>query len=278
MSLAAMPPQSGFVSEWFVFQTVFQGFHLPDLAGRLVLALAGAGLALVAAVAFATFVKVFGIGILGGGNHAAGHVGPGTTGAVGLLGACVLALAVGMPVWLSSVIGVTVTHFGTSSAAPQQMRDGLLLVPLTSKFAFISPSLLVIVMPLLALIPVVLVLASKRFAIRRAPVWYGGMQQEVTRTVTTALTFSNALRTFYSFIYRPQIETTRESAVQEYFVTRLSFTHDVAPVFGPYLFAPAVRLVRAAASRLQMLQSGHLNFYLGLIGLLLVVILGLTLL
>ena len=65
MSLAAMPPQAGFVSEWFLFQTVFQGFHLPDLTGRLVLALAGAGLALTAAVAFATFVKVFGVGLLG---------------------------------------------------------------------------------------------------------------------------------------------------------------------------------------------------------------------
>ena len=65
MSLSAMPPTAGFVSEWFVFQTVFQGFHLPNLAGRLVLALAGAGLALTAAVAFATFVKVFGIGVLG---------------------------------------------------------------------------------------------------------------------------------------------------------------------------------------------------------------------
>ena len=60
MSLAAMPPTAGFVSEWFVFQTVFQGFHLPYLGGRLVLALTGAGLALTAAVAFATFVKVVG--------------------------------------------------------------------------------------------------------------------------------------------------------------------------------------------------------------------------
>lgn len=278
MSLAAMPPQAGFVAEWYVFQTVFQGFHLPDLAGRLVLALAGAGLALVVAVAFATFVKVFGIGVLGGGNHEAGPVGPGTTAAVGLLGASVLALAVGMPLWLSSVIGVTVTHFGTNSAAPQLMRDGLLLVPLTAKFAFISPSMLVITMPLLALIPILLIVANKRFAVRRAPVWYGGIQQEVARTATTALTFSNALRTFYSFIYRPRIETTRESAVQEYFVTRLAFTHDVAPVFGPYLFAPTVKLVSAAAEWLRVLQSGHLNFYLGLIGLLLVVILGLALL
>ena len=53
---------------------MFQGFHLPGLAGRLVLALAGAGLALTAAVAFATFIKVFGIGLLGGGNHNAGRV------------------------------------------------------------------------------------------------------------------------------------------------------------------------------------------------------------
>lgn len=276
MSLAAMPPQAGFVSEWYMFQTVFQGFHLPDLAGRLVLALAGAGLALTAAVAFATFIKVFGIGLLGAGNHQQGRVTSGTIGAVGLLGACVLALAVGMPAWLSSLAGATVTQFGTDS--PHLMRDGLVLVPLTAKFAFISPTMLVIVMPLLALLPITLVFANRRFAVRRAPVWYGGVKQDAARTATTALTFSNALRTFYSFIYRPTVETTRESAGREYFVTRLSFSHDVAPMFGPYLFAPAIRLVRAAADRLRLLQSGHLNFYLGLIGFLLVVIFGLTLL
>jgi len=276
MSLAAMPPQAGFVSEWYVFETVFQGFHLPDLAGRLVLALAGAGLALTAAVALATFIKVFGIGLLGGGGRDTGRVPWGTIGAVGLLGALVLALAVGMPAWLSSLVGATVTQFGADS--PRLMRDGLLLVPLTATFAFISPSLLVVVMPLLAILPIVLVLASRRFAVRRVPVWYGGMQHDIRRTATTALTFSNALRTFYSFIYRPTIETTRESAVREYFVTRLEFTHEVAPVFGPYLFAPAVRLVRAAADRLRILQSGHLNFYLGVIGVLLVIILGLALL
>ena len=275
MSLAAMPPQAGFVSEWFVFQTVFQGFHLPELAGRLILALAGAGLALTAAVAFATFIKVYGIGLLGPGNHQAGRVRRSTIAAVGLLGACVLALAVGMPVWLSALAGATITQFGADS--PRMMTDGWLLVPLTAKFAFISPSMLVIVMPVLALLPIGLLLVSRRPAVRRSPVWYGGAARDLPRTATTALTFSNALRTFYSFIYRPTAEITRESAGREYFVTRLSFNHDVAPLFGPYLFAPTVRMVRGAADRLRLLQSGHLNFYLGLIGLLLVVILGLTL-
>ena len=69
--------------------------------------------------------------------------------AVGLLGALVLALAVGMPVWLTSLQPVVSATFGAPAAA--QMHDGWLLVPLTAKFAFISPSKLVIAMPLLAL-------------------------------------------------------------------------------------------------------------------------------
>jgi hydrogenase-4 component B len=276
MSLAAMPPQAGFVSEWFVFQTVFQGFHLPGLAGRLVLALAGAGLALTAAVAFATFIKIFGLGLLGGGNHNTGRVSAGTVASVGILGACVLALAVGMPAWLQALNGATLTEFGVDSA--RRMHDGLLLVPLTAKFAFISPSLLVIVMPMLSLVPIGLLALSRGFAVKRAPIWYGGIRQNVAVTATTALTFSNALRTFYSFIYRPTAETEREVIGREYFVKRLVFNEDVAPVFGPYLFAPTVRLVRYAADCVRVLQSGHLNFYLGLIGLLLVVILGLALL
>ena len=97
MSLAAMPPQAGFVSEWFVFQTVFQGFHLGSLVSRLVMALAGAGLALTVAVAFATVVKVFGIGLLGRASHRPTTVSTQYV-AAGTLGLGVLVLAAGMPV------------------------------------------------------------------------------------------------------------------------------------------------------------------------------------
>ncbi|HEY8650473.1 MAG TPA: hypothetical protein VIL70_06120, partial [Chthoniobacterales bacterium] len=101
--------------------------------------------------------------------------------------------------------------------------------------------------------------------------------QNPQRAATTALTFSNALRTFYSFIYRPIIETERVSLQNSngtpYFARRLVFTHDVAPIFGPYLFAPLEKLVISLAARLRLIQSGHLNFYLSLIGALLVIIL-----
>ena len=274
MSLAAMPPQAGFVSEWYLFQTFFQGFHLSSLASCLTAALAGAGLALTAAIAFATFIKVFGIGLLGRRERSKSRVPISNQIAVGVLGALVLALAVGMPVWLSGLEPIALTIFGAPAAA--NMHDGWLLVPLSAKFAFISPSKLVIAMPLLALIPLALLWISMR-PVRVAPVWYGGREQDPRRSATTALTFSNALRTFYSFIYRPTVETERELAAesngQPYFTKRLVFTHDVAPIFGPYLFAPLENLVTALARRLRIIQSGHLNFYLAVIGLLLVGIL-----
>ncbi len=271
MSLAAMPPQAGFVSEWFMFQTVFQGFHLPGLAGRLTLVLTGAGLALTAAIAFATFVKLFGVGLQGRAADGGARLPARHQSAVAALGLAVLALAVGMPVWLGALARSWPAHVAIDAAA--HMADGWILVPLSAGFAFISPSKLVIVMPLLALVPVMAILLSRRRPARRVPIWYGGSPRLDRRNATTALTFSNSLRTFYSFVYRPRAETGVETSLSPYFVKHLRFEHDVAPIFGPALFGPAVRLANGLARRARVLQSGYLNLYLGIIGLLLVAIL-----
>ena len=275
MSLASVPPQAGFVSEWYVFQSVFQGFHLSSFIGRLVLVLAGAGLALAAAVALATFVKLFGLGLLGVADVDVTPAVPrGTAVAVGLLGLCVLAVAVGAPLWLDALADGAQTLFSANS--PHAMVAGWLLVPLTDQFAFISPSKLIIVMPLLALLPLALLWLTKRRAIRRAPVWFGGMTSNARDATTTPLTFSNAMRTFYSFVYQPTINTTREHEQREYFIKRLVFSAGVTDLFQRHLFDPAVRIVNLWAGKLRALQSGNLNFYLALIGGLLVAILCLT--
>jgi formate hydrogenlyase subunit 3/multisubunit Na+/H+ antiporter MnhD subunit len=282
MSLAAMPPQGGFVSEWYVFQTFFQGFHLASLGSRLTAALGGAGLALTAAVAFATYLKVFGIGLLGRGDQAGNGVPWANSLAVGILGLLVLALAVGMPFWLEALSTAALQELASPAVA--MMHVGPLLVPATGApirvpgtFAFISPTLLVVVMPLLALLPLSLLGMSRHLPVRRVAVWYGGREEAPHETATTELTFSNALRTFYSFIYRPTLTTERELAHgsngRPYFIRRLVFNHDVAPIFGPYLFVPLERLVVALARALRLIQSGRLNFYLSLIGVLFIIVL-----
>jgi formate hydrogenlyase subunit 3/multisubunit Na+/H+ antiporter MnhD subunit len=284
MSLAAMPPQIGFATEWFTFQTVFQGFHRSSLGGRLTLALAGTGLALTAAIALATFVKVLGVGLLGAGvssGQRAGsepeprHIARRYGWAALVMGCAVLITAVGLPVWLPALDQADLTQFGTHSA--QAMTSHWILVPLTSTFAFISPSKLVIAMPLLAIVPLLLALNLRRHAIRRTGVWYGGMSENPLRAATTSLTFANAMRVFYSFIYRPTRDTARQHRALAYFVRRLELDHAVVEVFGPLLFTPIRRFVWRLAGQLRALQSGNLNFYLALIGALLVVILALTL-
>ena len=132
-------------------------------------------------------------------------------------------------------------------------------------------------MPLLALVPLLLLLNARRHPMRRTRVWYGGMIEDPRGAATTSLSFANAMRTFYSFIYRPTLDTTREHDAVAYFVRRLQLTHGVADLFGPWLFTPLKRAVWNLAGRLRALQSGDLNFYLALIGLLLMIILALTL-
>jgi hypothetical protein len=141
VSLAAMPPQAGFVSEWYLFQVFSRASTSAVWASRMTAALAGAGLAVTVAIAFAIFIELFAIGLLGGG-------------------------------------------------APLEK----LVISLAAR---------------LRLIP-----SGHR---------------------------------------------------------RLVFTHDVARIFGPYLFAPLEKLVISLAARLRLIPSGHLNFYLSLIGALLVI-------
>jgi len=275
MSLAAVPPTPGFISEWFGFQTLFNGFNLDSLSGRIALALSGAGLALTAAIALATFVKVLGLGLLGRPAENA----PGQTGrrwiAVPLLAGAVLVLAIGMPWWLAALDTGMSARFG--HGASELMRAGWLLVPLTPHFAFISPTKLAIAIPLYALVPVIVVLAVTRMRARRVPVWYGGLQERPGPSATTSLTFSNALRRYYSFVYRPRETTEREHDTADYFLHRLTFSYEDAPIFGPWLFSPVVRTVHWLSRGFRALQSGYLNFYLALIGAALMIVLVFTL-
>ena len=270
LSLAAVPPTPGFISEWFGFQTLFHGFSLDTLNARIALVLSGAGLALSGAIGVATFVKVIGLGLLGRQTEEAkpGHRPFGIN--VVWLSLSLLVLAIGMPWWLSALGQATNARFG--SPAADLMRHGWLLVPLSKDFAFISPAKLAIALAAYAALPALLVVGLARLRPRRAPVWFGGLAEPAS-SATTALTFANALQRYYGFVYRPTVTSSSEHEVSSYFPKKLNFSYSLAPVFGPSLFDPTVRLVRWLGQRLKALQSGHLNFYLCLIGGVLVVVL-----
>ncbi|MHB8189994.1 MAG: proton-conducting transporter transmembrane domain-containing protein [Ferrimicrobium sp.] len=266
MSLAAMPPTAGFVSEWLLFQTIFHDFVLSTDGSRLALILAGAGLALTAAVSLATFVKLIGVGLLGSSEPRGER--PALRGRVSVLlsGVGVVALAASVVFWLPSM-GQAAWPDRTGVAL---IAKDLLIVPLSSGFAFISPLMLMGIGPVLALVPVVLLaLALRRRPSRRAPVWSGGEGYSLEGAQTTSLAFSNALRVFYSFVYRPRNDSVRDFADDRYVLRTLHFDSSEAPIFGPLVFRPAKRVVLWLADRLRVLQGGQQLIYLALIGILL---------
>jgi hydrogenase-4 component B len=65
LSIAALPPFNGFVSEWLTLQTMLRSAALPSTGVKIVFALCGAGLALTAALAVTCFVKAFAMSFLG---------------------------------------------------------------------------------------------------------------------------------------------------------------------------------------------------------------------
>jgi hydrogenase-4 component B len=65
LSIAALPPFNGFVSEWLILQTILRSAILSSTAIKVVFAICGALLALTAGLAVTCFVKVFAMGFLG---------------------------------------------------------------------------------------------------------------------------------------------------------------------------------------------------------------------
>jgi len=61
LTLAGLPPTAGFVSEWFLLESLMQQFRVPGLGYRLVLTLAGAAVALTVGFAGVTFVRLVGL-------------------------------------------------------------------------------------------------------------------------------------------------------------------------------------------------------------------------
>ncbi|HEX5413047.1 MAG TPA: proton-conducting transporter membrane subunit [Terriglobia bacterium] len=65
LSISALPPMNGFVSEWLTLQCLLQSSALSSRAVRVLFALAGAGLALTAGLAVTCFVKAYAMSFLG---------------------------------------------------------------------------------------------------------------------------------------------------------------------------------------------------------------------
>ena len=119
LSIAALPPFNGFVSEWLTLQTLLRSAELSSRGTQLVFALCGAGLALTAALAVTCFVKAFAMSFLGmrrlDEDHRVIEAKSGTLAPMALLAVCCLAFGV-LPTYVIPVLD-SATHFLAGASA-----------------------------------------------------------------------------------------------------------------------------------------------------------------
>ena len=262
-ALAALPPFSGFASEWLIFEGLMQGFRVPGTGAHLAMALAGATLALTAGLAALGFVRALGMTFLG---MPRADVVPRPeprvrNAALTVLALGSLALGVAAP-WVVQVLERGTADIGGTTAFGRIAQPGWLVQPGYPGFASISPTVLALTLLGFALgFWALRALVRARLRARVVPVWASGVTAHGAREQYTAGGYANMARVIFNVVYRvrPQLETYGD----ERFPARLTVVRDDPRIFEPaWLYRPVTRPLLWLADRLRYVQAGYLGLYL----------------
>ncbi len=266
LSLAAIPPFNGFVSEWLVFQSLFLSFSVNNVIVNLTLAFALGMLALTGALAAAAFVRAYGIAFLGRPRSKdaedAKEVPRAMTASMAIL--AILCLATGLMatsmVQVADSVSLDIIHVSIGS----KLVDGLVLQSPAPGFSAMSPAILGIALAAILGASILLVRAygGKR-ATRRADTWDCGTPL-TSRNETTATGYSQPMNRLFNGLYRSQ-STTKVVEERTPLIRKVSYSTSIAPVFERYLYDPLFALTTGIARRVGGIQTGSIQRYLAYI-------------
>lgn len=262
-ALAALPPFSGFVSEWLSLEGLMQGFRVAGTGAHAAIALAGATLALTAGLAALAFVRALGITFLGMPRDRSITPAQEATRArvgMGILAAASLALGVAAP-WVVKVIEQATDPIGGAAAIGHISQPGWLIEPGYSGFASISPTVLFLTLTGFALGAAFLRYALSTRRARRVPVWASGVAVSGRRAQYTAIGYANMVRVIFNVVYR--VRTQLRSIGDQRFPERLSMMRAEPRIFDPqWLYRPITGAFLRAADYVRNIQAGPLGLYL----------------
>jgi hydrogenase-4 component B len=275
LTLAGLPPTAGFVSEWFLLESLMQQFRVASLGGRLTLALAGAAVALTAGFAGVTFVRVVGMVVLGPTGP-----GPGLGREYGWAGRIALTALALCPLAVAAVtpLEVRVLSAGLSAAVPSGITMGALkspwvLQPVFAGFSILSPSWLWVEIPVMLTLVALLTFAlsgRRMLRVRRVPAWRSATIGVDGADSYTASGYANPTRRVLASVLHTwsavqDVEPGpdgAEAADSEDGGAHLRYASDVVDVAEKWLYRPMAALFAVAVNTVKRLQSGRLDAYL----------------
>ncbi len=268
LSIAALPPLNGFVSEWLIFQTALQGSVIQSGVLRSLIPTASAVLALTSALAATCFVKLYGVAFLGlPRSHHIAHAREVQHRGM-LAGPLLLAVCCGLIGVLPSPLinGLApLTRQLTRFELPNVSVLGWLwLTPVAPQVASYAPALVLLATVAVGALCYYLLYRRTGLEPRRAEPWdcgFGGLNSAMQYTSGS---FSMPIRRIFQPVFevRENIEVQQDGPDNTR-VVALRYQHHVLDRAWLAFYEPAGRLVLRLARKIGRLQTGNIRTYLG---------------
>ncbi|MFZ1084230.1 MAG: hydrogenase 4 subunit B [Terracidiphilus sp.] len=274
VAISGLPPLNGFVSEWLTYQGLLAGFGATPTLTRMAFPIAGALLALTAALAAACFVKAFGITFLAlprseNAERATEAPLSMTAGMAGLAIACVV-LGLGATWFLPFFAPITQQALGVQINGQLLAGNGLLLTAGSVQSGSVSPLVIALALIALGMVPLGLWLVLGRRNGARAksvsgPTWDCGLPGLTAAHEYTATAFSKPLRMIFGALFRPKREIQANFEVSRYYPKSIHFESEIQPTFETHIYSPIQKGILALAERMRRIQTGSIHAYLAYI-------------
>ncbi|MBF0565779.1 MAG: hydrogenase 4 subunit B [Nitrospirae bacterium] len=266
ISISALPPFNGFVSEWLTFQALLLSPSLPSPLMKLLIPMGAALLALTGALAAACFVKAFGVTFLG---HWRGHHNPHAHEAnwpmrLGMLMAALTCLGLGvLPTFFIEWMDVIAEQFvGSKLAASASIHGWMWLTPVSYHRASYS-GVIVLLGILIVISAVYLFLHVKPGAIRRVPIWDCGFEKINQRMQYNATSFAMPIRRIFGFLFNVREEVNVvPHAGHKAFPKRLNYRLRIRDRLWNWIYKPIVGISFWVSRKVGKLQQGRIQIYL----------------
>ncbi len=277
ISISALPPFNGFVSEWLTFQAALMAPQLKDVFLSALIPFSAAMLALAGALAAACFIKVFGVVFQGVPRSRAVAQAREVDRWMlsGMAIPAVLCFLLGvLPIWVIPLIDAvpqSLLHTGISHSITTS--GWLWLTPIAQERASYSPQIVL----------VVLLLAGFCFAMihwrtrakRRTAIWSCGNPDPTARMQYNATSFSQPLRRIFANIYQPQEKLLRSYYGHSLLVKKVRYAVHVRDLAWHYGYLSIRQFTEWLAKRTNWLNERPIHGYLAFTFVTLLILLGL---
>ncbi|MFH2113452.1 MAG: proton-conducting transporter membrane subunit [Spirochaetota bacterium] len=257
VAISALPPLNGFVSEWLIYLGLFSTLGLDGGPGFPMAAMAAVFLAMIGALAVATFVKLLGTVFLGSPRRsdpdAAHHMhvpsvlmtGPMITLAVACLGVGLV------PALFIPAVERAVQDWMPITASGQSL---LALAPV--RWISLAGAGLAALIAMIVLVSKVMLRGK---TVRRGPTWDCGYASPAARMQYTGSSFGQSIVGLFSLALRPR---TTKPLISGAMPTASAFELRVPDAVLDKAVVPVFSYLGLQLPRIRFMQQGKLNLYL----------------